>query len=596
VPPIVEAIWEDHFRQPAAAYDRARSMLADPGTPVDAAAWAELTIGYHQLFFSTGPGRARHWLAKAHSHFVERGERRGALLADTGLARLMIVEETPARACGRLLAISSAAQRILAPQDRYWVTSTLGAAHYFSDRIDEAIRCLYDGLELLQRVAPSPQLPAVMSDLAAGLIAVGDYEPARELAQDALGLLSHFDNPQLRLSAGTSLAESLLALGKADGALAAVEATLAAAAAEPGTPVQNHYCAVAAEVCAHHARRAEARRCAAMARLIRNRFPGGFNETDYRWAAAVAAADGPAARAIATLEQAIAAAEAIRHVPTLCKAHERLAERYAALGRFEDAYRHQQRFTAVLARRLATRVDVKYYLLKVQHELQHARAERDRADRQRQETLALNTELERLNAELQRQVREIESLQARLAAEAMQDPLTGLFNRRYLDTAMRGLIAHASRRGEPLALALVDLDHFKRINDRYGHQAGDAALTEIGRLFAHALRSCDVFCRYGGEEFCVVFPDTDGTGAAAALAGLAARLRELVVPWEGHVIEGLTFSAGVAVYPQHARTFAGLVASADRALYTAKGEGRDRIRLATTQSGGGRLRRARPAA
>jgi diguanylate cyclase (GGDEF)-like protein len=591
----VEAIWEDHFRQPAEACQRARSLLADPAMTVEAAAWAKLTIGYHQLFFTARPARARHCLAQAHSHFVELGERRGALLADTGLARLMIVEETPARARDRMLAISAEAQGLLSPQDRFWVESTLGATHYFSGRIDEAIRCLYDGLELLQRVAPSPQLPAVMANLSAALIAVGDYEPARELAQDALGLLPHFDNPQLRLSAGTSLAESLLALGEADGALSVVEATLAAAAGEPGTPIQNHCCAVAAEVFAHHGRHADARRCAAMARLIRDRFPGGFNEADYRWAVAAAATHGPAARAIAALGRAIAAADAIRHVPTLCKAHERLAERCAELGRFEDAYRHQQRFTTVLARRLATRVDVKYYLLKVQHELQHARNERDRADRQRQETQALNAELERLNAELQRKVREIESLQAQLAVEAMQDPLTGLFNRRYLDTAMPGLIAHAARRSESLALALVDLDHFKRINDRYGHQAGDAALTEIGRLFGHALRPSDVFCRYGGEEFCVVLPDTDGAGAITALAGLAQRLRELAVPWEGHTIDALTFSAGVAVYPVHARTLAGLVASADRALYIAKGAGRDRIQLATALAGG-RLRRPRSAA
>jgi diguanylate cyclase (GGDEF)-like protein len=178
----------------------------------------------------------------------------------------------------------------------------------------------------------------------------------------------------------------------------------------------------------------------------------------------------------------------------------------------------------------------------------------------------------------------------------MQDPLTHLFNRRYLDTALPGLIASASRRGEPLSLALVDLDHFKRINDRYGHQAGDAVLVQIGQLFANAFRPSDIFCRYGGEEFCVVLPDTDGNGALTALASLAVRLRELAVQWEAHAIEGLTFSAGVAVYPQHGRTFAGLVASADRALYTAKGAGRDRVHLTTTLSSGGRMRRSRSAA
>ena len=112
--------------------------------------------------------------------------------------------------------------------------------------------------------------------------------------------------------------------------------------------------------------------------------------------------------------------------------------------------------------RLASRASVKYYLLKVEHELSHARAERDRADRQRQESEALNRQLERLNAELSRKVREVEDLQARLADEAVHDPLTQLFNRRYLDSVVPGLLAGAARRGAPLALALLDLDHFKR--------------------------------------------------------------------------------------------------------------------------------------
>ena len=177
-------------------------------------------------------------------------------------------------------------------------------------------------------------------------------------------------------------------------------------------------------------------------------------------------------------------------------------------------------------------------------------------------------------------LREIQTLQVQLAAEAMQDPLTRLFNRRYLDAAMPGLLAAAERRGEPLAVALVDLDHFKRINDRFGHPAGDAVLVQVGELFANSLRSPDIVCRYGGEEFCVALPGADGAGALTALSGLAARLRELAIRWDGHTLDGLAFSAGVAVYPAHGQAFADLIASADRALYTAKGAGRDRAHLA----------------
>ena len=175
----------------------------------------------------------------------------------------------------------------------------------------------------------------------------------------------------------------------------------------------------------------------------------------------------------------------------------------------------------------------------------------------------------------------------------MLDPLTRLFNRRYLDAAMPGLLAAAERRGEPLAVALVDVDYFKRINDRFGHPAGDAVLVRIGELFAGSLRSSDIICRYGGEEFCFVFPDTDGAGALTALSALATHLRQLAIRWEGNAIDGLTFSAGIAVHPAHGRTFAGLVASADRALYAAKGAGRDRMHMAAATRAAHRSRASR---
>jgi diguanylate cyclase (GGDEF)-like protein len=181
------------------------------------------------------------------------------------------------------------------------------------------------------------------------------------------------------------------------------------------------------------------------------------------------------------------------------------------------------------------------------------------------------------SAELSQKVREVEALQAQLATEAVRDPLTQLFNRRHLDSITPGLIAAALRRGAPLAVALVDLDHFKRVNDRYGHPAGDRVLRDIGALLGSALRPADVVCRYGGEEFCIVFPDTDAAGARTALGALAAKLGDVAVAWDGETLSGFTFSAGVATLTRDGSTFVALVDAADRALYEAKAAGRNRI-------------------
>ena len=170
---------------------------------------------------------------------------------------------------------------------------------------------------------------------------------------------------------------------------------------------------------------------------------------------------------------------------------------------------------------------------------------------------------------------------ARLEALAHTDPLTQLLNRRALVARLAAELDRARRYDSVVSLLMIDLDHFKQVNDRYGHPAGDVVLREIGRVLPNSLRPSDVVCRYGGEEFCLVLPDADGFGAEKALASLAARLRDLRVTWDGETLGGFSFSAGVAVLGVHGTTFMELLAAADRALYEAKRAGRNRVFVAT---------------
>lgn len=581
LPNRIDRLWTSHLLSPAQALRDARALLEDTTLAANERAWVELTIAYHHLFNGGTPGEAGAWLERALAGFVAENDVRGEILAQTGLARLRIVQQAPLEAREMLLALYPRAIAHLPPRDQFWVINGLGAAYFFSDRIDEAIRYLYEALETLRSIEHSPQLPIVMSNLAAALVTVADYVPACELAQDAVGLLPHYDNPQLLLFARSNLAEALLGTGDATAARTLVDAMLEDVATSKLSVMQNHYCAIAAEVYAQQGELEAAKRCADEAARIYEAHPGGYNEVHARWAAALVTDASPDdAAAMTAFDDALDAARRLDHLPTVCKASERASARAAGRVQYEAAYRYQVLAHQALARRLTSRASVKYYLLKVQHDLQHARSARDRAERQRQEGEAINRQLERLNEELHQRMKEIEQLQSRLASEAVHDPLTGLFNRRYLDMVVPGLFAAAARRDAPLSIALVDLDYFKRVNDQHGHPVGDKVLAAIGVLLGESLRPSDLCCRYGGEEFCLVLPDTDGAGAKRALETLADKLRELVVDTGETCLTAFTFSAGIAVFAMHGEAFGELITAADRALYVAKNSGRNRILFA----------------
>lgn len=160
----------------------------------------------------------------------------------------------------------------------------------------------------------------------------------------------------------------------------------------------------------------------------------------------------------------------------------------------------------------------------------------------------------------------------RLSALASTDPLTGLGNRRHFDERFHVAVEQAQRHHQPLSLALLDVDHFKRINDQYGHQRGDDALAEVGRRLAATCRVGESVARIGGEEFAWILPLTSGEGAEAAARRARIAVRE--APF-GH-LGRLTISIGISELSL-ASDAADLVQRADRALYRAKAAGRDRI-------------------
>ncbi len=172
---------------------------------------------------------------------------------------------------------------------------------------------------------------------------------------------------------------------------------------------------------------------------------------------------------------------------------------------------------------------------------------------------------------------------------SLTDPLTGLWNYRYLTIGLGHEIERASRFSRPLAALMLDLDRFKSINDKYGHQVGDAVLIELAGRMRAEVREVDTVSRYGGEEFVIVLPETDAVGAARLAARLGTVIRStpfcLDLGANGHAVDpraglNVTASIGVAVFPEHGTTPSRLLRSADDALYAAKDAGRDGWRFA----------------
>ena len=180
-------------------------------------------------------------------------------------------------------------------------------------------------------------------------------------------------------------------------------------------------------------------------------------------------------------------------------------------------------------------------------------------------------ELDSVNAELQAKNRELHQL-------SITDELTGLNNRKHLMETLGGEITRSKRNGHTFALLVVDIDHFKRINDTFGHQKGDEVLRRLGDVFRAAIRSCDYVARYGGEEFIVMLPEV---GAAGGLE-VAERIREQVsrkrINPKG---DRITVSVGMAMFPEHGDSPEELFQQADQALYAAKAAGRNRVATAT---------------
>ena len=164
-----------------------------------------------------------------------------------------------------------------------------------------------------------------------------------------------------------------------------------------------------------------------------------------------------------------------------------------------------------------------------------------------------------------------------LRTQSIRDPLTGLFNRRYLEESLDRELERARRRSKPVVVLMLDIDHFKQFNDSFGHEAGGVMLTAVGSLFKRMSRGEDIACRYGGEEFTIILPECSADSALQRANEIRLAATRLQVKHHGRSLKEMTISIGIAVFPEAGTTRELLIAVADAALYRAKASGRNRV-------------------
>ena len=172
-------------------------------------------------------------------------------------------------------------------------------------------------------------------------------------------------------------------------------------------------------------------------------------------------------------------------------------------------------------------------------------------------------------------------LRTTLRQQSIRDPLTGLYNRRYLEETLERELLRASRCNKNVGLMMIDIDHFKQFNDTHGHPAADVVLSAVAQLFSSSVRGEDLVCRYGGEEFMIMLPEADLETTYQRAEAIREKAAQLRVQYQGQVLEPISISIGVGVFPSHGDLPEALISCVDQALYQAKHNGRNRVEVGT---------------
>ncbi len=561
--------------------DRALALASERGD-APAEAVARLARGFHLLYFAT-PAEALAELQAAERCAVALADRAGAILAATGRARAIWRAGRFDEALALVLPLRDEGLAVLRHEQRGILLNTIAGGWSALGRSDQAFAYMFEALRDTGPRSGRGFDIVLYCNLAHELLQIGDHAEALGHIEQGLARCADVHNPRLLAVLLINRAICLTELERAAEALP----DIARLSQMPADASGRGVLAAHFETLAITALRADEDALGRdlVAQALARGTPALPDEQ-----IELAIAQALLALRQAQHDAALAALQSVRPLvgddtvtglslrmrcaffQVLSEVHEQRAEPAEALA----AMRRWQQLQGVRAQLASA---ARYQAAALQTELLRLQHRLDENVAQRRATERARRDLADANAALSRKFAEVESLQAALRQQATHDPLTGLFNRRHLDDTLPAMWALARRDRAPLAVAIIDLDHFKAVNDSHGHAVGDRLLAAFGALLVDALRKSDVACRWGGEEFCVLMPRTAAPAARRKIVALLRRWRTTVLGVDGRSLTGLTFSAGVTDTELVDTSPQALLQRADDELLAAKRAGRNSVRV-----------------
>ncbi|MBL8517218.1 MAG: diguanylate cyclase [Betaproteobacteria bacterium] len=571
---LLHRAWEMHLSRPEESFRLAetahtQAMIAER---VYLAAWARLTMALARWrWIGADPDSLEEDFADAGRLMHALGDERGIRLTELGAAVACFKRGEWAEALVFFEALVGRFDVNQLDADNFYPLFGLATSYVYCGNLAEGLRFGYAGLHLTQQLNLAAHQASMSLPLGVALMAVRDPEESAAIFERAELIAEKIDSTMLLKATRTNLSIVFRRMGRLAEAEERIRWVLGEAPGMIGAQQFAHF--TAAELHVQQGRIDDAEAELARAIACAGPAPQPLDAAKIRFLSAmIASRRDQLTDAIAHFEAVVAL---LPTVPALrfsdrALVHEEFAAALAASGRFQEAYQAQLHSSREYLANVSVLNRVRQFSMQVRHEIGRVRAQLVEASQERRTLQHFNAEL---SLAIEKSTREAE----RFRDEATHDPLTGLVNRRYLDQALPSLIKLAQQSATPVAIAFIDLDRFKRVNDDFGHAMGDTVLRGFAEAALEQLRGSDIIGRYGGEEFVAAIIGCGPAAAEKRLDDLQHRVRHATFRCDGAELSGVTFTAGVAIYPEDGIELDQLMRRADERLYRAKEAGRQRV-------------------